>query len=471
MIGESNMKLFDKISFSSILLVAFLIIHLSLEVNLILPAHALYDSIEERYDMSTSQHKISFNRLKDILKNLNTLEEYINSFYPDKNQKEKNLIVLRLIRELRTSYDNLYWHTIAGQCDSDIKNMIKYGTKIGDALNFFEDLRPGENLIDPHTLDNIDFKHLVAALNVIINSKNYNLFCDLAGWAGDLHSCIGDMQSQYYNSKHMKDEDFNNYAIKIIGNGLYHFPTEDILADIDAYNIAEKMKSEPDKPFSLILSDYYLNFANERFLLFINNYSFTEQNNGQKKLLQERVKELTNLEYINLPPRNDVLQKYKIRDYIQSELTALGNAFLSYIRQQAIKELQIPDNIEILATGNNSIKVCFENNSNPTGTLYQLAVFNGKDKIVWQSKWTTALTENIHDLVPFTPYSVKIKVKTLGLDDVETDWYLLNKISIGLQQAGSLISPSTYVLSSLDDKLNIDYSRYNFLMLHPIHSY
>jgi len=373
-------------------------------------------------------------RFQDILDNISVLQECVDSYYPDKTQKEKNLIVLRLIRQLRESYDNSYWNMFGGKYDEKIIRSLLRKHRSGYSLYFFGDGMPGEYLFDPATNKRVDFKHLVATLSVNIHLKSYNYLNDLAGWAGDLHTCIGDFQKQYSIGLGVyRREDFDRYAKNMIGADWYSFPEEDILADIDAYNISVKMKRYPDFPLVQILKNYYLNEADKRFLLFLNTYSYVEKESGQIKAIDQRIKELTDLEKVNIRPLNDILEQHKIRDYTQEELTALGDAFFQYIYYNARNELAQPDYGYISIISNTSVEASWGFNGNSAGTLYQAAVFDRQGRIVDQSLWTEDLSTRLSGLQPFRLYNIKVRAKAKYFDTIISDWYEIGEVSTGLQ--------------------------------------
>jgi len=402
----------------------------------------LPQSVSKTNAQGQKTYKLSSN-LNDFIKHINILQDYISSYYPEKTQNEKNLILLRLIRQLRFRYDGSYWNMLGGSPDENLRRKMYGDYKVGSSLYFFGDYASGEYLIDPFTGNNIDFKHLAATLNVNINlnSNDYSFLSDMAGWAGDLYTCIGELQERYYfGGGYYWNTNYDKYAETIIGNPGSAFPIDDILADIDAYNLACKMKKNPELTFTQVLSDYYLNDAGKRFLLFMNNYSYIDSRSGATKNIYHRIQELTDLEQIDIWPINTILQEHKIRDYTQQELTALGNAFFNYIHSRAVMELNKPNYGSVSKNPDNTLEVFWGCNKNPLGTLYQVGIFDGRGNAVRLSGWTSGLNTKIYGLQPYELYHVKVRAKAKYFDDIISDWYHIGDVSTGVyEQAGTSV--------------------------------
>lgn len=77
---------------------------------------------------------------------------------------------------------------------------------------------------------------------------------------------------------------------------------------------------------------------------------------------------------------------------------------------------------------NLSVTVSWQDNDNPSGTPYKLALFDENGNMVKERAWTTDLLDTITGLSYSKTYIVKIKAKNFA--DVETEWYQFGTVTV-----------------------------------------
>jgi RHS repeat-associated protein len=75
-----------------------------------------------------------------------------------------------------------------------------------------------------------------------------------------------------------------------------------------------------------------------------------------------------------------------------------------------------------------SLTVSWQDNGNPSGTPYKLALFDENGNMVKERAWTTNLSDTITGLGYCKTYIVKIKAKNFA--DVETEWYQFGTVTV-----------------------------------------
>ena len=123
-------------------------------------------------------------------------------------------------------------------------------------------------------LNTMKFHHMIAVLNAYIHHKKYISIAEkiksmppytedelneLAGWAGDLQKLIVPVVK---NNLNIQPDDyqnqFDNAYLAIDENTKYTvFPYDEMLADIDGYNIAQLYLQNTNIPISNIFYNYY----------------------------------------------------------------------------------------------------------------------------------------------------------------------------------------------------------------------
>lgn len=246
--------------------------------------------------------------------------------YKNSLQEEENLLVLRYMRQLSSSYTTPAWDTVGGKIDQGFVNHVN-NTDLG---NYFKQTAE----IDAGMLDRsevIDVYHLFATLNGLMfttidpfdgasdfweqfiqdnknsasNSFFQNMMDDLCGWAGDLQTLMLDARRSYYINGKDKinpndEKEFYNRINSFMGSSQYTFSFDDLLADVDAYNIKKLLPSKiiADSQYEehVLIEPIYKAFrkyfnddlkdakSNDKIINFRNRFFKFEQNFSIKKI-------------------------------------------------------------------------------------------------------------------------------------------------------------------------------------------
>ena len=183
------------------------------------------------------------------------------------------------IRGQNENYTGTMWTGIAGIINMDFASDLE--EEHSELFNYFNCTQNGNDYLimplDPVTGDPIDFVHMSATLNRLLYTgitaysgiPTFGMLegvaDDLSGWAGDYLSSILEYLS-YYGTTGTDAEIMNRYT-SMLGNNNSCFPTEDILADIDACNLHQIISlattfNSSDDIYALFGSYYGINSNN-----------------------------------------------------------------------------------------------------------------------------------------------------------------------------------------------------------------
>ena len=191
--------------------------------------------------------------------------EKINKLYELSYNYNSNKALLYTAQFLRTAkYSDGMWNIMCGSLPSDF---IEYITINQGNFNVVA-LREIETLTSPKTNENIDFIHLFAVINSIINTNDINSNAsDIAGWVGDLSTLVQEVVISGVSGNNIKEianQKFNSESSS--------FSNLDLLADIDAVNIMNIYYNSTNQTFADVIKNYYLNTTvNMRKNMFLNN--------------------------------------------------------------------------------------------------------------------------------------------------------------------------------------------------------
>ncbi len=234
--------------------------------------------------------------LNDLLINLKLMEKYIDEYLPDYCEHfEVELlntdIAINILRNYGYGSDEIeFFNIIKENKEHWLKYLLTDAEQwgkwfIADGYNYPE-FRDYINSKNPSILNflryyklqdanenEIDFLHLLVTLGA---ERFGRVDANLAGWAGDLQSFIRDLKLVTHGQELTKDGLFAT-ACDIIShydNYREHFndpkfPIADLLADLDAKNIA--CRYDKNKYLSYVLKDYYTNYCKSRFDDFVSN--------------------------------------------------------------------------------------------------------------------------------------------------------------------------------------------------------
>lgn len=289
-----------------------------------------------------------------------------NEYHSDdvKNEDFTN-DVLGYIRSFNTKYTTNKWSFVANPLNnrfiSAVDNIVKEGLTFKDYYGTFaEDYNSSlhgamssnmkTKMVD--CLDStktIDLIHMYASMDFIYTQYvSYytghacNYMEDLATWGGDLQQ---EMDRQYGKFGNFSTSTYITDFSSILSTPGSKFPMDDLLADIDAYN----MMNEPTlQHTSLIIKldhyyNYYLCQLHARFGIFLTAQS--EHTWGKKSYtLEDKTLELLHLkkENGNYSDSGKIdLIEYKIVPNISqipvSVRAAVANSFIAYINTEAYR--------------------------------------------------------------------------------------------------------------------------------------
>ena len=271
--------------------------------------------------------------VKTLVERLNDLEKLTDSYLrelqknPRTNVSRKPVEIndynLEFIRHNSKVYTGHKWAITAGTID---ERHVKYVESKNKSLSkFFEQSGGGAFLKDPVTGNKIDFLHMAATLDGILSISP--IPDQLAGWAGDLQTAVIDLRRNTNDSNDLKI--LQKEAKKIIG-GNSSFSTSDLLADIDAVNIANMIRENSKLHLSEAIEKYYLKSGkvNRRFSEFIESF-------GGKKGFKEAVNN------VNLKIGPIVMDSGNFDNYgipTDNQVKAIREAFINHVLDQAAKE-------------------------------------------------------------------------------------------------------------------------------------
>lgn len=208
----------------------------------------------------------------------------------------KPMLVCQYMR--KEEYNSSFWNVVAGKISENEIEKGELYIPLSDLENF--------SIYDQYEDYKITASHLFATLNALLYKSKINtllsdvdqnfsafqafvdlynlmqsseeegeyiekLFDNYAGWAGDLVTGCAEVQSRIDQQTNVTKENYEEEAAKIIcAPGGDYFSYDDMLADIDAVNLAVLIQS--GKTIEEAIIEYYVNGKNEkRFSLFLNN--------------------------------------------------------------------------------------------------------------------------------------------------------------------------------------------------------
>ena len=251
------------------------------------------------------------------------------------NYNSDNKVARRLtFQQLRTKkYSGGNWDLTAGKIDDEFTKYISNQGR-GD-LNFEGQVY----LKDPKTKDYIDVNHMAFTINAYLYSSRWNnktnikvqgtgdgIIDNLAGWAGDLQSLIGDLQeSSEYSDNY---DTLYHAAYNLIGSEDSNFGMKDMYADIDAVNLSKTLKDNPRKRIVDVIGDYYTTSV-KRYKMFAEEIAGTKNDKKLIKKLKEEVRYYTNPKY--LWEEWPIYSNSKNVTITENQGKALGDAFTHFI--------------------------------------------------------------------------------------------------------------------------------------------
>lgn len=170
----------------------------------------------------------------------------------------------------KVSYDSSNWTEVAGPKDSTFITQLSNN---GIDINAFKD----KKYLASDEGEYAGIVHFSAALaahlyntDALVNLFGYTEeeFNDLAGWAGDLQTLIGNNLLNQISSQEDYDEVYNKMS-ELIGKSGTYFDSDDLYADIDAVNMYVLLNKNRSETIKKVMTDYFTTQYKDRFSLFI----------------------------------------------------------------------------------------------------------------------------------------------------------------------------------------------------------
>lgn len=208
-----------------------------------------------------TQVETNFNKM---LYKVQKIEEFSYNY----NNSDHQNRALKYMRGER--YGDMYWSTLLGGSDADFEAyVVENESELG-----LSDLRSLDKIIIPITHEDLDFIHLTATLDGILNGSAE--VADLAGWAGDLCQLVKDFSNSSLDAISLYDAVIDSF------NKTGSFGEADVCADLDAVNIAKIYNESGLKSLYLVMEDYYKDISNVSRIEQFKENTFAETNTKQE---------------------------------------------------------------------------------------------------------------------------------------------------------------------------------------------
>lgn len=220
--------------------------------------------------------------------------------------------VFMFLRQFNPSYISVKWSGTGGEIDKDF---VKYVMKKDENLyNYFATKK---YIYANDKFENIDLYHMAATMtglmydtNIldteyfaedsgffsgILNSQTPDyIINNLSGWAGDIQTLMNDtivkIRNEHGNNYYVPTySEFYHTFSALLGDKNYSFSSDDIFADVDAYNIYKELTNKyKDEDMILAFTSYYSKGYKKRFTIFTEKMSDTLFKNTVYTYTQEK---------------------------------------------------------------------------------------------------------------------------------------------------------------------------------------
>lgn len=223
----------------------------------------------------------------------------------------------------RITYEDGIWLLINGPINKEFEEFVHNSIGQNALIRFIE---PIEKMV-------IDTPHMMATLSALLYSNLPIVglrMQDLAGWAGDLYTVASDVYKHRDDSKYTGTLEERTYqaAYDYIGSktGDGNFKYEDLLADVDAINIAAILLADSSKPIVSAVKDYYQYEASNRYSKFYQN-----KFNSDESKLRAAAEEILIGNDPDIKAARQILKGENGIDYSESEGKIIAKAFADKI--------------------------------------------------------------------------------------------------------------------------------------------
>lgn len=158
-------------------------------------------------------------------------------------------------------YNGLNWTVSAGPINQGFIDLVNTSLNNPPVEEVFYDRKTGIAM---------DAPHFFATMNSYTFLTDNSVIPEFAGWAGDLMTLIGDAMEAWNTNP---GSSFYQVCVDKLGSSDTTFNFRDVLADVDAANVAKMLNNSSTLQLPTAMRDYYLNMqtTNERFSEFAQN--------------------------------------------------------------------------------------------------------------------------------------------------------------------------------------------------------
>ena len=203
--------------------------------------------------ISTTKSPSAIAHNEEILEKVQTLQNLAIEYKEQSNSSTSaTLLCMQYITKDR--YNSTLWKMLLGDIESAFITYLEEKENVPTFKN--------EVLLDPITNKEIDFVHMIAPLNAYIKNGDTVMSMintDYSGWAGDLLTLLEEV-TVYRTTNNITDNtQLQEYSNSLLGtNNGSTFPTEDILADLDAKALYKDSSNNINDDFYGALCKYYV---------------------------------------------------------------------------------------------------------------------------------------------------------------------------------------------------------------------
>ncbi len=191
-----------------------------------------------------------------------------------------NLLLCQYYRQMREKFLSRQWNMLAGEIDYDFINDIDNIYCEHSEIDTLYKLNETGFFCEPVSGEQIELTHFFASLNLMAkmrqsttlseNSPDKIIISDMAGWLGDCLELAADIIASCNDQ--LTDEEISAITSEMLGSPEGSFSRDNMLADIDAYNIVCYLSPKKENIVKC-MHDYYLELMSgtSRFELFVQN--------------------------------------------------------------------------------------------------------------------------------------------------------------------------------------------------------
>ena len=251
-----------------------------------------------------------------FIDNLGKLEEISKGYLHGSSSKytisKYKWGVFMFLRQFNPSYISNKWSGTGGKIDTKFVDYVKskdeelykyfstkkdiYANKQFETLDVYHMAATMTGLMyDTNILDTEYFAEDSGFFSGILNSQTPDyIINNLSGWAGDIQTLMNDtivkIRNEHGNDYYVPTySEFYHTFSALLGDKNYSFSSDDIFADVDAYNIYRELTNKyKDEDMILAFTSYYSKGYKKRFTIFTEKMSDTLFKNTVYTYTQEK---------------------------------------------------------------------------------------------------------------------------------------------------------------------------------------